>query len=274
MSTDIAVRERNVLTNQQLEQIARTEFVPQGLRGNIPAILACVATGRALGIDDMTAIRSIHVIEGKATFSAELMVMLVRRDGHSITGEVGEGTSTVRGKRVDNGDEMTCTWTLAMAERAGLLRKQNWVKYPEAMLWARAVSQLCRMLFADCFAGATYTTEELGDEDTGADAVPQDTGDTGDGLFPPVDANGEIVEAGSDPVITDAQRRRLRAIQNRSGVSDDDLKELVWSVCGVESSKLIPARLYEQLVAAVEARATKSGFQVPPGALAAGGETP
>src|SRR5678815_5921249 len=105
----ISVREnppQTVLSNDQLKYIATTEFVPTGLRGNLPAILACVATGRALGIDDMTAIRSIHIIEGKATFSAELMVMLVRWRGHSITGEVAEGKATVTGKRADTGDTM------------------------------------------------------------------------------------------------------------------------------------------------------------------------
>jgi hypothetical protein len=86
---DLVVRQpvqTNVLTAQQLKYIAHTEFVPVGLRGKEPAILACVATGRALGIDDMTALRSIHIIDGKATFSAELMVQLVRRRGHSIQG--------------------------------------------------------------------------------------------------------------------------------------------------------------------------------------------
>lgn len=167
--SDLAVRDPqpvNVLSTEQLRYIANTDFVPAGLRGNLPAILACVATGRAIGVDDMTAIRSVHIIDGKPTFSAELMVQLVRRRGHSITGELTEGAATVTGTRADNGDTMKSTWTLAMADRAGLLSKQNWKKYPESMLWARAVSQLCRMLFADCFAGATYTTEELGEEHT------------------------------------------------------------------------------------------------------------
>jgi hypothetical protein len=52
-----------------------------------------------------------------------------------------------------------------MAQRAGLANKQVWKAYPEAMLWARAVSQLCRMLFPDCFAGGTYTPEEAPDAD-------------------------------------------------------------------------------------------------------------
>ncbi len=204
-----------VLTNEQLKFIANTEFVPKGLRGNLPAILACVATGRAIGIDDMTAIRSIHIIDGKPTFAAELMVMLVRRRGHSIVGEVGPDTATVTGKRADNGDEMKVTWTLEMAKRAGLTGKGNWKSYPEAMLWARAVSQLCRMLFADCFAGATHTPEELGDDSAGDTsgvaastvAPPSDSGlaanepasPADDREFPPVDENGEIIAPGSEP---------------------------------------------------------------------------
>lgn len=190
--TDVAVRDRQsvALTNEQLKYIAHTEFVPPGLRGNLPAILACVATGRELGIGDMVALKQIHIIDGKATFSAELMVQLVRRRGHSITGEVDDGSATVTGKRADNGDEMTSTWTLAMAERAGLLNKGNWKKYPEAMLWARAASQLCRMLFADCFAGATYTPEELD-----GDVVQEPVRASVDDYWATVDAQ----DSGSEP---------------------------------------------------------------------------
>lgn len=149
-----------MLSTEQLRYIASTDFIPKSLRGNLPAILACVATGRALGLPDMAALRSIHIIDGKATFSAELMVSLVRKAGHSIQGEITDGKATVVGRRGDNGDEMTSTWTTEMAQRAGLVNKDNWKKYPEAMLWARAVSQLCRMLFADVFAGQTYTPDE------------------------------------------------------------------------------------------------------------------
>jgi hypothetical protein len=174
MSQDIAVRTPQpvALDLDHLKMIANTNFVPPGLRGNLPAIMAAVATGRELGLGDMSALRSIHIIDGKATFSAELMVMLVRRHGHSVTGEVSANEAKVTGTRSDTGDTMTSVWTLEMAKRAGLLGKSNWAKYPEAMLWARAASQLCRMLFADCFAGGTYTAEELEDVDTIPAAAP------------------------------------------------------------------------------------------------------
>lgn len=148
-----------------VRSISRTEFVPRSLRGNDAAILACVLTGRALGLDPMHALRAIHIVDGKPTLSAELMVTLARRAGHSIEGNFSPDSVTCTGKRGDNGNTMVVTWTTEMAARAGLSDKQNWKKYPEAMLWARAVSQLCRMLFADVLFGVSYTTEELdGDE--------------------------------------------------------------------------------------------------------------
>lgn len=94
MSTELAVREQAavapVLSNDQLKYIANTEFVPKALRGNLPAIMACVATGRELGIGDMTALREIHIIDGRPAFSAGLQTRLVRAHGHSIVGEVSD----------------------------------------------------------------------------------------------------------------------------------------------------------------------------------------
>lgn len=167
--SDLAIREQAParLETRQVEFIAGTEFVPKAYRGNVPAIMACIATGRELGIGDMESLRSIYVVDGKPTLSSELLVKLIRRRGHSIRGDFNAETVTAKGKRGDNGDEMTVTWTMAMAERAGLAKKDNWRKYPEAMLWARAASQLARMLFPDVLAGVSYTPDEaeMTDED-------------------------------------------------------------------------------------------------------------
>ena len=165
VGTDVAVRTQPQqivrLSNEQLRYISQTEFVPKGMRGKLPQILACIAMGRELGLGDMVALNTIHVIDGRASLSAEAMVSLVRKRGHSIQGNFSGDSCTVSGRRADNGDEMTATWTKEMAVEAGLASKSNWKSYPASMLWARAVSQLCRMLFADCFAGGTYTPEEL-----------------------------------------------------------------------------------------------------------------
>lgn len=213
------------LSNEQLQYISRTEFVPKGLRGNIPAIMACVATGRAIGIDDMTSLRSINVIDGKPSFSAELMVLLVRRNKHSITGDVTGEKAIARGRRQDNGDEMTVEWTLEMAKRANLLGKDNWKKYPESMLWARAVSQLCRMLFADVFVGSTYSSEEMSDE------FPQ-----------PASEQSELVDKQTDDrKVTPEQHKKLHALiadlEKRQPNTDWEAlsKDLAFSMFGKKS---------------------------------------
>lgn len=191
--TEIAVRHAPALPGrldvEQVRYIAATEFVPKNYRGNLPAIMACIQTGRELGLGDLEALRSINVIDGRPSLSAELMVKLVRARGHSITGKFGADAVEVVGRRADNGDEMAVTWTLAMAKTAGLAEKTNWQRYPSAMLWSRAVSQLCRMLFPDCLRGLSHTDDEVEMtaeervEEVLATAVPVDVG--------PVDALGE-----------------------------------------------------------------------------------
>jgi hypothetical protein len=171
----LAVREQRALSNDfgatmsgaQLKFIANTEFIPAALRGKLPAIGACVATGRALGLADMTALRSHshHRRQGDIQRRADGDA---RPEGGPLNRRRGVPTSAkVTGKRCDNGDTMNVEWTLEQASKIkrkgkALTEGDNWKNYPESMLWARAVSQLCRMLFADCFAGASYTPEELG----------------------------------------------------------------------------------------------------------------
>lgn len=217
--SDLAVREEpgkqiERMSTDQLRFISATDFVPKAIRGNVPAIMACVATGRALGISDMHALRSVHIIDGKASISAELMVALARRAGHSITGDVGPESCTVRGRRGDNGDEMSATWTAEMAAKAGLAGKANWKNYPQSMLWARAVSQLCRMLFPDVLAGVSYTPEEaeMSPEERVAEVLTTEVPVDGGPEDEPVEGDsdiafGEVVdEADETPALDEGEQ--------------------------------------------------------------------
>lgn len=153
-------------TWRTIQAIANTEMVPRSLRGNPEAMLAAVLMGKELGLGPMQSMNMLDVIDGKPSLSAELMNARIRQAGHSLTAtELSDKACTLLGRRGDNGDEMTYTFTDAMASRAGLTGKSNWKKYPEAMLWARAVSQLARMLFPDVFAAMhAYTADELGSD--------------------------------------------------------------------------------------------------------------
>lgn len=194
-TTELAVREPAdppslALAKAELRHIVKTNFVPQAYRGKPLEALACVLAGRELGIGTMEALREIAMVNGRPALSAKLMAGLVRRRGHSISGELGPDRAVVTGTRADTRDTMTVTWTIEMARRAGLDGKDNWKQYPEAMLWARAVAQLCRALFPDVITAVSHEPDEM--ELTPAEQVAVAVG----GQFSPPDDDdgGEPVE--------------------------------------------------------------------------------
>jgi hypothetical protein len=156
-------------------ELSRSRLVPAAFRGKPEDILLIAMTGQELGFGATASLRLIHVIEGKPSLSAEGMLALVRRDGHSVSGASNDTEARVAGRRGDNGDEMEVTFTLDDAKRANLTGKDTWKKYPKSMLWSRAVSQLCRMLFPDVLLGVSYVPDELGVDAIDIEPVEQAT---------------------------------------------------------------------------------------------------
>jgi len=162
---------------RQADILARSTIIPKAYRGHSENVVVAAMTGRAFGWDVMTAMRNGHVIEGVWALRPEAMLALIRRAGHSVTGETSPESATIAGKRCDTGDEFIVTFTIHDAIRARLCRLgadgmpyarsetgkvMPWEQYPQAMCWWRAVAQLARMLFSDVTLGLSYTPEELG----------------------------------------------------------------------------------------------------------------
>lgn len=130
---------------------------------SLPEMMMKMLAGRELGVPPMLSAKAIHVVKGNIELSATLMNNLIRRAGHSM--RVAESTAavcTIVGRRSDNGDEMSVTFTMEQAQRAGLTRNPTWQSYPEDMLWSRALSRLARRLFADVIGNA-YVEGEVSD---------------------------------------------------------------------------------------------------------------
>jgi hypothetical protein len=175
MSSEIALRETDswapILPNviDLAKNIHNTDFVPTKMRGNAPAVAACILTGREIGIGPMESLQKIFLIEGKPALSAELMRSQVLKNGHSIKFTTLTDTRvTIEGKRAGEDNWTAVTWTIAEAQRAGVASKDVWKKYPRNMLSARATSELCRLIFPDALGGISYTPEEIENEDAEA----------------------------------------------------------------------------------------------------------
>lgn len=150
---------------QLAEQLAMTDFVPKGLRGNKPAIMAAILTGHEVGLPPMASLANIDVIEGRPRINAAAQRALILSHGHDLGFEEMTTTRCVMwGRRRGAQQITTVTWTMDDARRAGLANKQNWTRHPSDMLVARATGKLARAIFADVIAGIPYNTEELADE--------------------------------------------------------------------------------------------------------------
>lgn len=149
---------------QLATKLSMTEFVPKGLRNNAPAVLAAILTGHELGMQPMTSLAHIHVIDGKPGLSSAIQRALILAQGHEIWVEETTNTRAVICSRRKGQDRVfTTTYTMDDAKAAGLQFKDNWKKYPRNMLVARATGEHARNYYADVLGAMPYNTEELQD---------------------------------------------------------------------------------------------------------------
>ncbi len=143
-----------------------TQLVKSGLLGRSvvkpEAAFAVILAGRELGLTAMQSLRSCHVIEGKVTLSADLMAALVKRSSVCKSFRLVESSAkiaTYEAERVGEG-VTRMSFTIEEATAAGVANKDNWKKYPAAMLRARCIAALARVVFPDLLLGV-YENDEL-----------------------------------------------------------------------------------------------------------------
>lgn len=120
------------------------------------AAFAVIMSGRELGLTAMQSLRSIHIIEGKPTMSADLMVALVKRSPVCRYFRLAESTAeraVYETQRRDDPEPTRLAFTMSEARDAGVAGKDNWRKFPAAMLRARAASALVRAVYPDVLLG-------------------------------------------------------------------------------------------------------------------------
>lgn len=160
--SEIAVRNDMAGSIEWARTLAPSRMLPKAFQDNPANLLYAAEYADALEIPRINALNEIHVVQGRPTASANLMAALVRRAGHKLRVRGDNQTATASLVRSDDPDfEYAVTWTLARAKTAGLLGKDVWKQYPEAMLRSRAISEVIRQGASEVLMGV-YTPEELG----------------------------------------------------------------------------------------------------------------
>jgi hypothetical protein len=164
-----------VTSVDDLARLARV-FAASGLFGRAnnqeTQVAECairLIAGMEAGFSPFASATGVHIINGRPAFSANLLAQAVRRHPN-YDYRVLEKTATACKIRFLSRGEVLGeeTFTIKMAERAGLLKNATWKAYPEAMLFSRALTAGMRTHCPDALGYPAYTPEELGD----ADVVP------------------------------------------------------------------------------------------------------
>lgn len=144
--------------------LAKSGLIPRALQNKPGDVLVVLLTGRELGLGPMQSLRTIHVVDGKAVLSADLIIALCVRQRSVCryfrlvrsTDDVAEYETLREGSP----EPTRLAFTKAQAQQAGVLGKQNWRNWPAAMMRARCGAALARAVYPDLAAGL-YDPDEL-----------------------------------------------------------------------------------------------------------------
>jgi hypothetical protein len=165
----IRVGERGLAFENAAEVFRMAEaFVRGGVapKGATPGgVMAAILKGRSLGLDEVTSLGSITVVNGRVQIGGALILALVRK--HQACAELtykweGEGNTRaaiVRARRVEEREATEHRFGMDDAARAGLASKEAYRTWPDEMLLWRAVSRMGRRQFSDVLAGVYVAGE-------------------------------------------------------------------------------------------------------------------
>jgi len=143
-------------------------------------VLFVLSAGQALGLNAATALMNIYNVNGMPSLKADLKLALAKNhpeyNGCEIDATAERCIVKMSRKRRDGQVEsVEITFTMQDAIRAELAKKDNWRKYPQRMLKARAISYAVNDLFPDIVFGMLSHEEAVDLVTSGNDAqeVPE-----------------------------------------------------------------------------------------------------
>ena len=258
--------------------LSKSDLVPRNYRGKPENVFLAYIAGQPFGWDVTMAMRSFHIIEGTPSLKPEIQLALVRQAGHSVSVKTSSVDAVILvGKRQDTGDVAEVGYTIEDAKRAGLVGKGSWKTYPEDMLFARAVSRLCRRLFQDVLLGCAYVPEELGAQVNPEGEVLAVTPVAElNAAIPTVSTVKAVEEETSEQIIarvenspkvnllavtgdvTSHQVKRIHALKTQLALTDDQYRNGLEKITGFRSSKDLTELQADSVIQALTKKAANS----------------
>ncbi|MFR9865642.1 hypothetical protein ACL1NM_14375 [Corynebacterium striatum] len=154
--------------------LCNTSMVPATFRGKPDDGAAAILYGAEVGLKPQQALQQVFVVHGQPAIYARTMAALLKAKGYTFsTVETSDTSVTVEGHS-PRGEREISTWTIDRAKKAGYTSNKKYQSDPQAMLYAKALSEVARKLAPDVLLGIKYTAEDLELEPVKMTATRQD----------------------------------------------------------------------------------------------------
>jgi hypothetical protein len=247
-------------THQLCQMLMKTpHYAKMGPEG----IFAIVETAKSLNIDPRQALGGgLYYVKGKVEMSARLMNSLIRAQKHSITRDKRSDDSIciLHGKRADNGDTWTESFSMADAQRAGLANNAVWKNFARDMLFARALSRLARQLFPDVI-GNVYVEGEISLDNN---IIARD-------MHADCTENTRSIDAGNEKIaqleqiqssgVTKPEVDKLEALIGEDDSYRQNVLKFLEKNCKISSFLEMPREIYEKVLARAQKNASERTYQ-------------
>lgn len=154
--------------------LCNTSMVPATFRGKPDDGAAAILYGAEVGLKPQQALQQVFVVHGQPAIYARTMAALLKAKGYTFsTVETSDTSVTVEGHS-PRGEREISTWTIDRAKKAGYTSNKKYQSDPQAMLYAKALSEVARKLAPDVLLGIKYAAEDLELEPVKMTATRQD----------------------------------------------------------------------------------------------------
>ncbi|WP_295297681.1 hypothetical protein [uncultured Brachyspira sp.] len=165
MENKLTVQNNYSLSDLEImsKKAAQSNFL--GTR-NDNEVFTLLMLAQSEGKNPIQASMDYSIIQGKPALKSQATLVRFQKAGGKVTYLKRDDTEcTIKFEHPQAG-ELTVSWTMETAQKAGLnLNKDNWKKYPRQMLAARCIAEGIRALYPACLEGL-YLVEEVQDFDT------------------------------------------------------------------------------------------------------------
>lgn len=124
--------------------------------------LALMLVAQSEGLHPARAAMEYHVIQGRPALKADAMLSRFQNAGGKVEWKSYTDEDVTGVFSHPSGGSVTISWTMVMANKAGLTKNPTWKQYPRAMLRARCISEGIRTVYPGVSVGI-YTPEEVSD---------------------------------------------------------------------------------------------------------------